>query len=92
MYFVCRTKLFVRWLSGSCIEALPQKVEGEDEPYVFSFFTDLSANPDIIELVQMVQGNMKNTLTNLQRYLNRWKKYRSIWKVDKVSWITVNAP
>ncbi|XP_064612357.1 LOW QUALITY PROTEIN: dynein axonemal heavy chain 10-like [Liolophura sinensis] len=77
------TKLFVRWLSGSCIEALPQKVDGEDEPFVFSFFMDLSANQDIIELVQMIQVNMKNTLTNLQRYLNRWKKYRSIWKVDK---------
>lgn len=71
-------------MNVSCIETAPQKVEGEDELYTFSFFQDLHLNPDITELVQTIQGNIKNTLTNLQRYLNRWKKYRSIWKVDKV--------
>ncbi|KAL5017096.1 hypothetical protein ScPMuIL_006685 [Solemya velum] len=77
------TKLFIRWLNGSCIEALPQKVEGEDEPFIFSFFSDISASPEIIELVQSIQTNIKNTLMLLTRYLYRWKKYRSIWKVDK---------
>ena len=81
---LCRTKLFVRWMQGTCIETLPQKVEGEDEPYVFCFFTDISANPEIIDYVQTIQTDIKNTLTNMTRYLNRWKKYRSIWKVDKV--------
>ena len=71
-------------MNGTCIETPPQKVEGEDEPYIFSFFTDISANPEVIEMVQTIQNNMKNTLTSLQRYLNRWKKYRGIWKVDKV--------
>ena len=28
---------------------------------------------------------MKNTLTSLTRYLTKWKKYRGVWKVDKVS-------
>lgn len=59
-------------------------MEGEDEPYVFCFFTDISANPEIIDYVQTIQTDIKNTLTNMTRYLNRWKKYRSIWKVDKV--------
>lgn len=74
----------MRWMQGTCIETLPQKVEGEDEPYVFCFFTDISANPEIIDYVQTIQTDIKNTLTNMTRYLNRWKKYRSIWKVDKV--------
>lgn len=77
------TKLFVRWMQGTCIETAPQKMEGEDEPYVFCFFTDISANPEIIDYVQTIQTDIKNTLTNMTRYLNRWKKYRSIWKVDK---------
>ena len=72
-------------MMGTCIETLPQKVEGEDEPYVFSFFTDISMSPEVIDYVQCIQNNIKNTLTNMTRYLNRWKKYRSIWKVDKVS-------
>ena len=71
-------------MNGTCIETAPQKVEGEDEPYVFTFFTDISANPDVIELVQTIQNSIKNTLTSLTRYLIRWKKYRGVWKVDKV--------
>ncbi|XP_067660223.1 dynein axonemal heavy chain 10-like [Haliotis asinina] len=78
------TKSFVRWMNGTCIETAPQKVEGEDELYVFSFFQDISQNPEIIELVQIVAQNIKNTLTSLQRYLNRWKKYRNIWKPEKM--------
>ena len=72
-------------MNGTCIETLPQKVEGEDEMYQFTFFSDISINPETIDLVQLIHYNIKNTLTNMQHYLNRWKKYRSIWKVDKVS-------
>ena len=72
-------------MNGTCIETPPQKIPGEDEPYVFSFFTDISTNPEVIELVQTIQSNMKSTLTCLTRYLTRWKKYRGIWKVDKVT-------
>lgn len=82
---LCRTKLFVRWMNGSCKETPPQKVEGEDELFMFSFFTDISANQEIIELVQTITTNIKNTLTTLTRYLNRWKKYRNIWKSEKVN-------
>uniref|UniRef100_A0A2C9JWZ0 AAA+ ATPase domain-containing protein n=1 Tax=Biomphalaria glabrata TaxID=6526 RepID=A0A2C9JWZ0_BIOGL len=77
------SKLFVRWLNGSCLECSPQKVEGEDELFVFSFFTDLAMNQEIIELIQKVQNDMKGTLTDLRRYLTKWKKYKNVWKVDK---------
>ena len=75
-------------MNGTCIETPAQKVPGEDEPYVFSFLSDISANSDIINLVQTVQTNMKNTLTTLTRYLHRWKRYRRVWKVDKVRCFT----
>ena len=71
-------------MNGSCLESPPQKVDGEDELFVFSFFSDIAINPDIIELMQKVQNDIKSTLTTLQRYLTRWKKYRGVWKVDKV--------
>ena len=77
------SKLFVRWMNGTCIETPPQKVEKEDELFVFSFFSDISVNPVVIDYVQTIQNNIKSTLTNMTRYLNRWKKYKSIWKVDK---------
>ncbi len=81
--FYNRSKLFLRWMHGTCIETPPQKIPTEDEPYLFTFFSDISNNPEVIELVQTVQANIKNSLTCLTRYLIRWKKYRTIWKVDK---------
>ncbi|XP_074640231.1 dynein axonemal heavy chain 10-like [Tubulanus polymorphus] len=76
-------KFFIRWMNGTCIETLPQKVDGEDEPYFFTFFSDISAHPEVVELYQMIQSNIKNTITNLTKYLNTWKKYRTVWKQDK---------
>ncbi|ESO91629.1 hypothetical protein LOTGIDRAFT_122204, partial [Lottia gigantea] len=77
------TKLFVRWMNGTCIECPPQKVEGEDEPHVFSFFSDISNNSEILEVCSSIHQSVRRTLTSLARYLIRWKKYKSIWKVDK---------
>jgi len=34
-------------MNGTCIECPPQKIDGEDEPYVFSFFTDISVDPEV---------------------------------------------
>jgi len=80
----CSTKLFARWLHGTCIEAPPQKIESEDEPFVYSYFFDISANPEILQLVFNIQNSTKSIIASLSRYLMRWKRYRSIWKVDKV--------
>ncbi|XP_059165934.1 dynein axonemal heavy chain 10-like isoform X2 [Physella acuta] len=77
------SKSFIRWKNGSCIECPPQKVEGEDELFVFSFFLDIAMDQNIIDLIQKIQNDIKGSLTNVRRYLTRWKKYRSVWKVDK---------
>jgi len=84
-HIIYRTKSFARWLHGTCVEAPPQKVTGENAPFLFSFFPDISANPTVVSLVLTIQHNIRNTLSNLTRYLMRWKRFRSIWKVDKVS-------
>ena len=71
-------------MNGSCIEAPAQRLPNEDEPYVFSFYSDISANPDIIVLVQSIQNSMKATLTTLTRYLTKWKKFKGTSKSEKV--------
>ena len=86
MYFltVFSTKQFVRWMNGTCVETPPQHAEGEDEPVVFSFFSDIAHNSTIIELVQNISKTVQNTLGSLNKYLSRWKRYRVLWKLDKV--------
>lgn len=88
------TNHFVRWMNGTCVETPAQRIPGEDEPFVFSFHSDISTNPEVIGQVQSICQNIKNTLTSLSRYVGRWKKFRGAWKVDKVCfrfWVRVRV-
>ncbi|KAF6080979.1 dynein axonemal heavy chain 10 [Phyllostomus discolor] len=76
------TKNFVRWMHGSCIECPPQKGE-EEEVVIISFYNDISLNPQIIEQAVMIPQNVHRILINLMKYLQKWKKYRPLWKLDK---------
>uniref|UniRef100_A0A8D0HBM0 Dynein axonemal heavy chain 10 n=1 Tax=Sphenodon punctatus TaxID=8508 RepID=A0A8D0HBM0_SPHPU len=76
------TKNFVRWMHGTCIDCPPQHAE-EDEPITLSFFIDISQNPLIIEQAVLITQNIHKLLISLTKYLNRWKRYRPLWKLDK---------
>ncbi len=76
-------------MHGTCVETPPQQAEGEDEPVMFSFFSDIAHNSTVIELVQNISKILQNTLGSLNKFLSRWKRYRVLWKLDKVSWSTV---
>ncbi|XP_064378089.1 dynein axonemal heavy chain 10 [Dromaius novaehollandiae] len=76
------TKHFVRWMHGTCIECPPQRVE-EDEVITLSFYNDISQNPLVIEQAVLITQNVHKVLAYLSNYLNRWKRYRLLWKLDK---------
>uniref|UniRef100_A0A8C7BQU9 Dynein axonemal heavy chain 10 n=1 Tax=Neovison vison TaxID=452646 RepID=A0A8C7BQU9_NEOVI len=76
------TKHFVRWMHGSCIECPPQKGE-EEELVIISFYGDISVNPQIIEQAVMIPQNVHRILMSLMKYLQKWKRYRPLWKLDK---------
>ncbi|NWU65689.1 DYH10 protein, partial [Pterocles burchelli] len=76
------TKHFVRWMHGTCIECPPQHVK-EDEVITFSFYSDISQNPLVIEQAVLITQNVHTLLASLSKYLNQWKKYDMLWKLDK---------
>ncbi|NXJ42346.1 DYH10 protein, partial [Ciconia maguari] len=76
------TKHFVRWMHGTCIECPPQHVR-EDEVITFSFYSDISQNPLIIEQAVLITQNVHKLLASLSKYLNQWKRYHMLWKLDK---------
>uniref|UniRef100_A0A8C3JB17 Dynein axonemal heavy chain 10 n=1 Tax=Calidris pygmaea TaxID=425635 RepID=A0A8C3JB17_9CHAR len=76
------TKHFVRWMHGTCIECPPQHVE-EDEVITFSFYSDVSQNPLIMEQALLITQNVHKLLASLSKYLKPWKKYQLLWKLDK---------
>ncbi|NXA30108.1 DYH10 protein, partial [Ibidorhyncha struthersii] len=76
------TKHFVRWMHGTCIECPPQHVE-EDEVITFSFYSDISQNPLIIEQAVLITQNVHKLLASLSKHLKQWKRYHLLWKLDK---------
>lgn len=67
------------------MEAPPQKIDSENELFIFSYFPDISTNPDIVTLMVQIQNGIRSTISSLTRYLMHWKRFRIIWKTDKVS-------
>jgi len=69
-------------MHGTCIECPPQHVE-EDEVITFSFYSDVSQNPLIIDQAVLITGNVHKLLASLSKYLDQWKRYHLLWKLDK---------
>ncbi|XP_056113379.1 dynein axonemal heavy chain 10 [Rhinichthys klamathensis goyatoka] len=77
------TKRFVRWMHGSCIQCPPQYVDGEEKPFVFTFYNDVCQLPQINEQATAVSQTMQRLLNGTSVYLKTWMSYRSLWKLDK---------
>ncbi|KAM3661462.1 dynein axonemal heavy chain 10 [Ammospiza maritima maritima] len=76
------TKHFVRWMHGTCIECPPQHIRA-DEVVTFSFYSDVSQSPLVIEQAVLITQNVQNLLESLRKCLNQWNKYDQLWKSDK---------
>lgn len=63
----------------------PVSIPGENEPYIFSFFDDIVRHIAVLELKDVIENNVKKTLTAIQNNLLKWRKFRSLLVVDKVS-------
>ncbi|TPX63919.1 hypothetical protein SpCBS45565_g06282 [Spizellomyces sp. 'palustris'] len=78
------TKQFHRWMNGTCIITPPQKVAEDEDPVTFNFHTDLCANQTIITMIGSLNASITKTFGSLNKWLDTWRKYRPLWKVDKV--------
>ncbi|KAJ3349859.1 Dynein heavy chain 10, axonemal [Entophlyctis luteolus] len=78
------TKQFHRWMHGTCIITPPQKVAEDEDPIIFSFHSDIICNSVIIGLVSQLNTTTNKAFGNLNKWLDSWRKYRPLWKVDKV--------
>jgi dynein heavy chain len=70
-------------MSGSCKECQPVKAEGQDDVYLYTFLHDVAARPEMRDLAVQVQNNVTKSITNMKKFLLRFKKYKSLWKADK---------
>ncbi|KAI9102678.1 dynein heavy chain and region D6 of dynein motor-domain-containing protein [Phlyctochytrium arcticum] len=78
------TKQFHRWMNGTCITTPPQKISEDEDPIIFSYHSDVVANQTIVTMIGALNGSITKTFSNLNKWLESWRKYRPLWKVDKV--------
>jgi len=51
-------KLFVRWMHGTCLPTPPHK-SGTEEKAMFTFFKNVTNNPEVSALVHQMVGTLK---------------------------------
>lgn len=63
------TKLFVRWMDGTCIETPEQRIAGEDEEvFSFNFYNDVQMNPLIIKAILGLDNRIRKGVNSIKQY------------------------
>lgn len=94
--FIDTSKRIYRWQNGSCIITPPQKLERseeensktgeeayEDELITFSLYSDLIANQSLMKQINYINKQLVRLFEQTTAYLDGWRKFRPLWKVDK---------
>eukprot|EP00048_Salpingoeca_helianthica_P012901 m.192885 g.192885 ORF g.192885 m.192885 type:complete len:4604 (+) comp15437_c5_seq116:137-13948(+) len=76
-------KSFPRWMNGTCDLTPPLFVEGEDEPIIFSFYDDISQDPQLAAAVAALDASIQAAFQRINKFLQRWRRYRPLWKLDR---------
>lgn len=62
------TKLFIRWMDGTCIETPDQKVASEDEEvFSFNFYNDVQRNPLIIKAILSLDNPIRKAINSVKQ-------------------------
>ena len=71
-------KFFVRWMYGTCLKTEPQIINEDEEPYVFSFFQDISKNPQVVKLILSLTSQTNKVYNMTNKYLDGWRRYDKV--------------
>ena len=79
------SKAFTRWMHNTCIETPPQYPSGseDEEPIVFSYNLDISKNQEVNKYITNINDTISNSVTQVTKYIESWRKHQHIWKLDK---------
>lgn len=79
-----RLRIFPRWMHETCIQCKPIQRDKKEE-FLYSFYEEVMKVPDIAEAVQRLQEVAHKTIVNVNKFLQRWRRYRMLWSFEKES-------
>jgi len=80
------TKLFVRWMDGTCIECEPCKLGAgadgqEEEEFLYSYHLDVQHDAQVHKVYPMIDRLLNKTLKSSKIYIQSWWRYEFLWKL-----------
>ncbi|CAK4656794.1 hypothetical protein LEN26_006663 [Aphanomyces euteiches] len=80
-HIVESAKAFIRWMHGTCRETEPQVVNEDEEPVVFTFYSDISQNPYVIKMTLSLNQEIHKVFNIINKYLDSWRRYDTIYSL-----------
>ncbi|XP_045466201.1 dynein axonemal heavy chain 10 [Harmonia axyridis] len=80
--FLDTLKSFTRWMDRMCKPCKPIKISKMEE-FTYTFYDDIIKIPDINDLVTKLQETSHKTIYQVHRYVQKWRRYKSLWSFDK---------
>jgi len=77
------SRSFVRWMAGTCVPCPPQKVPGQDDMIIVSFYDDVSAHPQCVRLMLSIKTSLPNTTSHVEKSHRRFARHASLWKDER---------
>lgn len=85
LLFHLSTKNLVRWQTGSCIDCPPVWIEGQDEPFMYTYQMDVEKSQACHEAVSSFSVRGQKLMRRVSKFMQKLLTYRKIWRHDKVS-------
>lgn len=79
------TRQFHRWQHGTCILTPPQIRAEDEQPFIFSFNSDIVSSSSVVNSMSAVSQSIVKSFGALTRFLDTWRRYRPLWKVCVLS-------
>ena len=64
-----------------CAVLTSQIVHEEEEPLVFSFYQDMSKNPQVIKLMLQLNQAIHKVFSMINKYLDGWRRYDTVYNL-----------
>ncbi|OAE19678.1 hypothetical protein AXG93_1847s1410 [Marchantia polymorpha subsp. ruderalis] len=58
---------FVRWMDGTCLETPPQSAGEDEQPYIYSFYSEVSVNPKIIKAMFTLNSSIQKASAGIYK-------------------------
>lgn len=80
-HIVESAKAFIRWMHGTCRETEPLVGNEDDEPILFTFYSDISQNPYVLKLTLSLNQEIHKGFNIVNKYLDSWRRYDMVYNL-----------